>query len=218
MDRLPPETAFTADDWLAQFQRLMPEGEVWPRDPDAKQTQALRTLMGTYRRLTYRDGYLLVDAFPPYTNELLTEWEQTLGLPDPCTPLNPTVIQRVAAVAAKVIAQGGQSIPYFISVAAALGFTITVSEFAPFRAGISTAGSPDYGQDWAHTWLVNVPDTDTFSYFRADDSAAGDALVSWGNAEMECRLRAIAPAHTILIFGYPGGTLDGFVLDTDTLS
>ena len=218
MDRLPPETGFTLDDWLTQFQALLPEGEVWPRERDARQTQALRPLMGTYQRLTYRDGFLLADAFPTLTNELLPEWELTLGLPDPCTPLNPTVAQRRAAVAAKVAAQGGQSVPYFISVAAALGFTVTVDEFAPFRAGISTAGSPAYGPDWAHTWLINVPSTDTFRYFRADNSAAGDALESWGNAEMQCRLSKIAPAHTILIFGYPADTLGGFVLGTSTLT
>ena len=76
------------------------------------------------------------------------------------------------------------------------GFTVTVDEFAPFRAGISTAGSPAYGPDWAHTWLVNVPSTDTLRYFRADNSDAGDALVTWGNAEMQCRLSKIAQRLT----------------------
>ena len=63
-----------------------------------------------------------------------------------------------------------------------------------------------------------MPSTDTFRYFRADNSAAGDALESWGNAEMQCRLSKIAPAHTILIFGYPADTLGGFVLGTSTLT
>ena len=94
------------------------------------------TLAGTYQWLAYRDGYLLVNSFSSMTNELL-EWERTLGLPDPCTPLNPTVAQRKRAVAAKVIGASGKSIPYFTSVAAALGFNVTVTEYAPFRAGIS---------------------------------------------------------------------------------
>ncbi len=166
MERLPPEAELTADDWRRQFQALLPYGEIWPREPDATQSKALGALAGTYQRLAYRDGYLLVDTFPSYTNELLAEWERTLGLPDPCTPLNPTLQQRKAAVAAKVIGSGGQSIPYFTAVAAALGFTVTVTEYAPFRAGISTAGSPAYGPDWAHTWQVDVPETDTMKLLR----------------------------------------------------
>ena len=202
MARLPTVAGLGDRDFLRVFHDLMPEGEVWPRDDAAFQNKVLMTLMGTWRRLAARDGNLLVDSFPPLTRELLPEWELTLGLPDECTPLNPTVAQRVAAVAAKIVGRGGQSITYFIAVALALGFTITVQEFAPFRAGISHAGDPDYGEAWAHTWRIHAPAT-TVIYFRAGLSVAGDPLATWGNAQMQCVLSKIAPGQTIVQFAYP---------------
>lgn len=214
-----PVLNLSASDVLAALQDLLPTGPVWPREPDAVQTQALATLCPTYVRLTQRDNNLLVDAFPTQTAELLPEWELTLGLPNQCTPPNPTLAQRKAAVAAKVVAQGGQSVPYYIAVAAALGFTITIVEYAPFRAGINAAGQPVYGMDWAHTWTVRTF-LNAETYFQAGISGAGDALATWGNSQLECTLNQLKPAHTILQFNYTGqtGLLDSFVLDRDFLA
>ncbi|CAI8693461.1 hypothetical protein EMIT0111MI5_10837 [Burkholderia sp. IT-111MI5] len=39
-------------------------------------------------------------------------------------------------------------------------------------------------------------------YALAGAMAAGDPLTSWGNAVLECELKSIMPAHTILIFAY----------------
>jgi hypothetical protein len=33
-------------------------------------------------------------------------------------------------------------------------------------------------------------------------SAVGEALRTWGNDLLECKMNQIKPAHTILIFGY----------------
>jgi uncharacterized protein YmfQ (DUF2313 family) len=37
---------------------------------------------------------------------------------------------------------------------------------------------------------------------RAGASVAGDPLASWNNKVLECELKEIAPAHTIVIFSY----------------
>jgi uncharacterized protein YmfQ (DUF2313 family) len=195
-----PVPDYTQADFLAAFQGLLPTGAVWPRDADAVQTQAVNSLMPTYVRQFQSSMGLLVDAFPATAVFLLGEWESTLGLPDPCTVVSPSLEQRQAAVVAKLIASGGQSIPYFVAFAAALGFPITVTEFRPFAAD-DPCDLPDYGDAWAFAWQVNAPSVTTF-YFSADESVADDPLETYDGTELVCRLTRIAPAHTTLMFNF----------------
>ena len=44
-------------------------------------------------------------------------------------------------------------------------------------------------------------------YARASASRVGDPLARWGNTILECVLRALAPAHTILQFAYVNGAI-----------
>lgn len=201
IDRLPAEAYLDADDFLQKLIDHLPEGEVWPRDPDAPMARALSVLAATYARLNQRDSNLLVDVFPLSTEEMLVEWEASLGLPDPCTPLNATLAQRIAAVAAKVIAQGGQTVDYLKQVAAAIGVVVTITEIAPFRVGVSRVGERLYSDEWAYTLIVNAPKTPIVE-FRVGHSAVGDPLASWGNAQLECVLNRVKPAHVSIIFTY----------------
>ncbi|MFS2103556.1 YmfQ family protein [Ralstonia sp. Ralssp135] len=191
----------TSDDYLRAFQALMPRGRVWPRDQDAVQTQVFSGLTQVYGRQTARSNYLLVDSFPGTTYELLPEWESTLGLPDPCAGESPTVQQRRAQVVARLANSGGQSAAYYIGFAAKLGYGITITNFAPFRCGQSTAGQQLGTADWFFTWSVNAP-LNTVVRFAAGQSAAGEPLASWNNTVLQCELSAIAPAHTVLQFRY----------------
>ena len=192
---------YSAADYLAALQSLMPRGRVWPRDGDATLTKVLAGLTPVYERQNARANQLLVDAFPASTLELLPEWEETLGLPDPCAGLAPTIAQRRAQVVARLIAVGGQSAPYYIAYALTLGYVITIKNFIPARAGILRAGDPLNGPAWAHAWLVNAP-LNTIQRMQVGTDRAGDALATWGNAVLECALREVMPAHTVLIFSY----------------
>lgn len=198
---MPPLLAYSAEDYLAQFQRLLPRGRVWHRGLGLVEDADLLALMPSWVSLTLRLNQLIADIFPCTTNQLLPEWEATLGLPDPCVGALATVQERVAAVCGKFTARGGQSKDYFIALAAALGFTITIMEFQPFRAGINRAGDPVYGEAWANTWRVYSNAT-IIVWFRAGLSSAGEPLRSWGNRLLECVLSAVKPAHTILQFAY----------------
>lgn len=192
---------FTAADYLASFLAMLPRGRAWPRDADTIMVQQLAKLTPTWARLDARAQNLIVDGFPSTTVEMLPEWEASLGLPDPCAGESPTLQARRAQVVARFIGQGGQSIPYFIAFAAALGYSITTTEYAPFRAGYSRAGDPVNGQDWAFALAFNAP-LNTITWFSAGLSAAGEPLAAWGNAVLECELRRIAPAHTVPLFDY----------------
>jgi len=187
-------------DYQAALAALMPRGIIWRRDPESLEMATLGALAPTYTRTTAAAARLLIDAFPSTTFNLLSEWESSLGLPDPCTALNPTIAQRQAAVRAKFGARGVLSKGFFIALAAELGFTITIDEFRPFVAG-DPVGGPLYGAIWAFVWQVNAPQIETF-YFSAGTSSAGDPLTTYDAGELVCRIRENAPAETTVIFAF----------------
>lgn len=112
-----------------------------------------------------------------------------------------TLQERRGALLSRLGGTGGQSREFFIALAAYLGFTITITEFRPFRVSISHAGDALYDDSWRHVWRVNGPDTTVFE-FRAGLSAVGEPLRKWGNELLECVMNRIKPAHTVLLFGY----------------
>lgn len=191
------------DQYTAQLQALLPRGRAWPRQPGAVLTRLLAGLAGALARTHNRALDLLDEADPRTTVELLADWERVAGLPDSCLPATGTVQERRDALVARLTARGGQSRRFFIDLAAALGFTVTITEFRPFRAGAAAAGDALTNGDWVFTWRVEAPAT-TVREFRAGSSAAGEPLRIWGNALLECALGRVKPAHTIVLFGYGG--------------
>ncbi|MDE3022271.1 MAG: DUF2313 domain-containing protein [Pseudomonadota bacterium] len=192
---------FSNADFLQALQALMPRGRVWPKESDAIQTQTLDGLAPTFTRLAQAAQNLLVDAFPKTTFELLPEWEETLGLPDPCAGVSPTLQMRQSQVLARFIGNGGQSVAYFVLYAKSLGYSITITNYTPFRMGQQRMGNQLGGPDWAFTWAIDSA-LNTLVSFRMGRSAMGEPLESWGNTVLECELSAIAPAHTLLKFNY----------------
>ncbi|MBR8054136.1 YmfQ family protein [Burkholderia vietnamiensis] len=204
----------TAADYLAVLQALMPRGRVWPRDQDAIQTKTLAGCAPSFARHAARSKNLITDGFPESAYELLPEWESALGLPDPCAGASPTVQQRRAQVIARLTATGGQSIAYFVEFARNLGYSISIENNAPARAGWSRCGDPCNSESWAHAWSIIAP-TNTITRARAGQSAAGEPLATWGNDVLECELNALSPAHTILKFSYQTEIFDNSVVTHD---
>jgi uncharacterized protein YmfQ (DUF2313 family) len=196
-----PVPQFLAADYAEKFKALLPSGRVWPKDDSSVLSSVSAALMPAYERNNDAAAFLLFDAFPGQSVQLLPEWESTLGLPDPCTGPLATIQQQDAAVLAKFVGTGGQSPDYFIAVAAALGWTITITEFLPFEADVGHAEDPLWDESGAYTWQVNAPLVTTY-WFEADVSSADSPLASWGNLPLQCTLQRIAPAHTYLLFAY----------------
>lgn len=194
--------AYTVDQYREQLKALLPPGRAFPRDPGTNLDSLLDAMARELARIDARADRLTVEARPDSTSELLVDWERVAGLPDNCAGILQSTLQgRRADLVTKLTSRGGQSRAYFIAVAAALGYTITITEFRPFRAGYSEAGDGITNGDWVYTWRANGPET-TINYFRAGLSRAGEPLATWGNDTLECRLRQIKPAHTILQFAY----------------
>ena len=198
---VPSRIAHGVADYADRLLALLPSGRVWPREPGAVIPQAAAGMAPSFARLDARAAALLQDAPAGDLVELLPEWEATLGLPDPCAGEQPTIELRQRSVRAQIAARGGQSIPYFVALALALGFAVTVDEFAPARADVLAADDPVYGPDWADTWRITLPAL-SLEEFAADESYADDPLASWGSKTAECTLGRYAPGHTILQFAY----------------
>lgn len=196
-----PLPNYTALDYQCALQRLLPRGRVWPHDQNSVQSKVALALAQVYGRTHSRINNLLVDAFPASSTELLPEWEATLGLPDPVLGIAATMTGRRQQVVAKLTATGGQSAAYYQSVAAGLGFSVTVTNFAPFRCGQSSSGQSVGSVDWHHTWSITAA-SNTINHFAAGASASGEPLSVWGNSILQSILQRIAPAHTILQFRY----------------
>ena len=131
----PP--ALSDADFQAALLRLMPRGRVWRNDPESNLSALAGALAPSWTRNTAAAAQVLIDASPATTQNLLVEWENSLGLPDPCTAPNPSIEQRQAAVRAKFGARGALTTAYFITLAAALGFTITITEFSPYTVDMT---------------------------------------------------------------------------------
>lgn len=193
--------SFSSADFTSALLGLLPRGRVWPKDLSSIQAQAVSCFAPTFQRLSDASLGLLTDMFPSTTVNFLTEWEQTLGLPDPCAGMAPTFQGRRNQVVARLTNTGGQSIQFFVAYALGLGYAVTVTQYAPFRCGQSVCGQQLGGVDWFFTWAINCQ-LNTVNYFRAGQSAAGEPLSSWGNAVLECELSEAKPAQTILQFHY----------------
>jgi len=162
----------------------MPRGRLWPQQPGTVQ-EAVRLAIGkTFERSDGDANMLLETSLPGSLTPLLPEWEATLGLPDPCAGAAPTFAQRCDQVRGRFVNAGGQSRQHFIDFAAALGFTISITNYAPFRVGISTVGNAVAGDEVIFTWGVTI------------DAVTGDLPI----AVLKCELEAIQPAEGTLIF------------------
>lgn len=192
----------TAAEYREQLKSLLPPGQAFPRDPGTTLHDLLDGMSVELARIDARSEALPVEANPSTTNELLPDWERVAGLPDKCSGvLEQTLQGRRKALLTKLTSTGGQSQAYFIELAASLGYTVTISEYRPFRAGLSSAGDALTNGAWVFTWLVRAPEV-SVTDFRAGLSAAGERLRTWGNDTLECKLNQLKPAHTIAIFAY----------------
>jgi uncharacterized protein YmfQ (DUF2313 family) len=190
---------YAVADFQSALLNLLPRGRVWPKDPNSVQAQVMGAIAPTYWRVAQAAVDLIADSFPATVIDMLTEWQLSLGLPDPCAGQAPTLVQQRQQIVARLTDSGGQSIAYFTNLATQLGYAITISQFAPFRCGQSRCSQQLGNTDWFFLWQVNAP-SNTVQPFLAGQSTAGDPLGSTGNAVLECELQERQPAHTLLQF------------------
>jgi len=178
--------SYTSADFTSALLSLLPRGRAWPKELTSVQAQSVSCFAPTFQRISGSAVGMLDDTFPATTVNFLSEWESTLGLPDACAGVAPTVDARRRQVVARFTNSGGQSIEHFTAYAQGLGYAITITQHAPFRMGQSTTGQPLGNNDWFFAWTVNAP------------LSSG----AYGNKVLECELREAMPGHTVLNFNY----------------
>lgn len=190
----------TADDYFNEFLALLPAGPAWSVQDSANATALIEGLVQEFERVQLAADGLLNEADPRSTYQLLGDYERIFGLPTACMAgITQSLDQRRAALVAQMISQGGQSPAYYVALAAAAGFTITITEFRPFTVA-STVATPIYGDGWAYAFQINAP-LNTIAVFDVTSSVA-DALRTWGNNLLECLINRYKPAHTVALFSY----------------
>lgn len=195
-----------AADYLASMRADLPTGPAWPRDRDGA-LEALLTAVAEELSLTEgRAERLQEEADPRAALEMLPDWERVLGLPDPCLGPAPDLGQRRESAHDKETAEGTLTVASYVQLCARLGYTVTVVEFRPFRAGRSRCGAGHRlgAAAQVHTLRVRIAEARTLR-FRAGRGRCGrDPLRRVVGADpVMCAMRRERPAHVELRFTLP---------------
>lgn len=224
----------TGDDYAQAFLEHLPQGQAWARDPGTILVQTCTGLAQFYGFCDGRAADLLeTESDPRVTLELLLDWERNWGLPDPCISNPPTALyERREHLVAKMTLLGGQSRAFFIKTAADLGYTITITEYSPYMAGVSRCGDtrgqfnpddPDHyywhlgAPEMRFYWTIHIGSLG-YRQFHCNSSQTGvDRLLAFATAtDLECIFNRWKPAHTQIVYDYsPLGGL--FILDKSEL-
>jgi uncharacterized protein YmfQ (DUF2313 family) len=210
------------EEYAHAISALLPQGIAWPRWPDSVLMKVVFGLAGIMGHADNRAADLLEREYDPrITTEMLDWWEQAWGLPDPCYTGPSTIAERQKALVMRMTMMGGQSRAFFIKMAAYIGYTITISEYRPYMAGLDSCGdNREYRADgslgeWPaqvghpamrFVWTVHVK-APRLTWARASKAQVGiDPLLKIARAEdLECIIRRWRPAHTEVLFDYSGG-------------
>jgi uncharacterized protein YmfQ (DUF2313 family) len=211
------------DDYAAALASLLPKGDAWDPADDGESLMS-DVVLAWAKSFRYVDGryadLLERESDPRRTIEMLDTWERNFGLPDLCLAEPLTIGDRQIALVTRMTLLGAQSRAFFIDLAASIGYTIRITEYSPFVAGISECGdtSDEWGdprwqlgsEDMRFYWTVHVT-TARLTWWRVDAAQVGiDHMLEIGLAtDLECLLRRYKPAHTEIEFDYGGLTSSG---------
>lgn len=197
-------------EYLRLLQSLLPRGRAWNREEGSTLTEVLYGKADELSRVDSRSEDLLQERDTRYASELLTDHETDLGLPDDCEQLGETIQERRNIAHTQLITLGGQDKAYFITLAAALGFTIAITEYTPFWCGLGASGSACGDQSNIFYWDVIISvDIAPEIYFICGSSQCGDPLIKTSVYDgLICRLTKLKPAHTEVRFEFDGAAFD----------
>lgn len=165
------------------LKQLLPPGPAFDAQPGSNMEQLLDGLGTFFDRWNVIADELLTEFDPRTTTNFLSNWETIYGLPgtNPTPPA--TVPARQAALWAKEQGYATVTPAYVIGLAAALGYTITISARC-FPVAYATA--PCFptvlnNDPWAYVWIVNyVP-------------GAQDATLKW-------TINNVCPSNTLVVY------------------
>ncbi|HAX5205301.1 TPA: DUF2313 domain-containing protein [Escherichia coli] len=181
---------YSLSDYTQALMNLLPRGIAWNRQPDSVQYRVLRGLAGSYQRSDTDACELIAGAFPATADAMLDEWYDSLGMRDDCgtSAFAADVESARKFILARLLSTGGQSREYFTSLAATMGFEVSIREYRVPLCGFSSCGASLNIRNNSFVWMVEV-------------QPPGDEVTT-STAYLECLFRRYAPAHTLVMFEY----------------
>lgn len=181
--------AFSHDAYVKLLKQLLPPGAAFNVEAGSTVSKVLDAIADEFVRIDARSVDLMNEADPRTANETLADWEKMLSLPDLQVPVIPaTTAGRQVAITQKYVATGGQTAAFFIALAAACGYVVTITTFVAkiLRVGFRV-NDRVYGAEYAYAMQFNV------------SPPAGTALA---HADFERVIRHATHAHIKDIFVY----------------
>lgn len=189
----------TAEEYRNALLALLPKGDAWPIDRDSHIAKLMSGIAEEFARIDARAYAVIRESHPSTAFELFKEWEKMYGLPNSCSGEDPSFQERRQALVQAYRANGGQSRQFFITLAALLGFTITITEYKERRMG--DLFGETYGDiEWNYVWQVNAALNNYAE--RSMGEPYGEYYRTWGNQRLECLFNRLVHAHRHIIFSY----------------
>lgn len=191
------------DDYKQQLQQLLPPGPAFDVELQTDIAALVAAFAPEFARIDAALDELQAELNPASVSQLLTDWEEYLGIPDVCVvPGSQTVAERRQAVLNKMSATGAPQRAYYLRMATQTGIGIAIDEFRPARVGSTNVGDFLYGDAWPWSWLASAP-IDAFGTAEA--------------ATLDCRLQLEAPEYTDVVLGFGQEVVRSIVSQVDTL-
>lgn len=189
---------------LAELVSLLPRGRAWARSRSSDLVRLFVGLGAAIARLEARVAELAAEINPLTATRLLADFERCLG-PDPCglDSAGGSLGRRRLHAWRRWVWRGGQSIPFFVALAAIYGVTVTITTARTTQVGVIQAGDELVESPEQFVWTVGLPfvgETDAI----VGDLVCGDYLGDILLSPIECLFRRYAPAHTVVVFNYTG--------------
>lgn len=181
---------------------LLPPGFVWPRTPDTLLGALLEPMAVMLAELEATAERMMDEVDPRTAVLCLEDFERVLG-PDPCgrDTAAMTLAARQQLAHQRWTARGGQSIPYFVGLAAKRGVAASITEGRVAEVGAAEVDFELVEPPEQYVWIVDIP-LGAWTDFYIGGSEVGEQLYTFQPADIECDIQRAAPAHTIVIFRY----------------
>jgi uncharacterized protein YmfQ (DUF2313 family) len=172
-----------------QLISLLPPGDALAAGPGTTLRALLYGLAAELSRIDVRMDDLTQESLLSLTEELITDFEEEFGIPEPGTELGKTLEDRRRVLSGKLIAVGEQNPDYFFDIAERLGYEIEVEQYQPFFIGYSTVGSTIGKLSILFKWMVWI--------LIADD-------IKWNISQLIYDITQNKPGQTEVFFEFKG--------------
>jgi uncharacterized protein YmfQ (DUF2313 family) len=188
-------------DYQRAMLQLMPTGAAWPQDPNSTLGELLHALADGYARAdSQSDEVAIRESMPRTAQDLLTDWETCLGLPE-CGDLGDTVVKRQQAAQAKFAMAASLNLYFYEELALEHGYVIKIYQAFAHNCMRDCMYPlvPQTVRFTAYVYVYNQID----SYRATCLDSCMTPLLIYESGELECLLERYGPAHEKFIYFYP---------------